>query len=252
LKAVTLLSGGLDSTTLAYKLKDDGYDLITLSFDYGQRHVKELEVAMHIAGDLLKVQWHVIDLGVSEALDDDLESLSTLLKGSALTDKSVPVPEGHYAEDNMKITVVPNRNAIMLSIAYGVAVAEKADLVTFAAHSGDRAQYPDCTFEFVEAFNTALQIGNAWKGTERSVPTVTGPFLDWDKQRIAVEASRLGVPIAETWSCYAAGAIHCGRCGTCVERREAFELAGITDPTEYEDRDYWKQAVEEYAAGGTK
>lgn len=229
--AVTLLSGGLDSTTLAYYLRSKGYrEIIALSFDYGQRHKKELRAAQEIA-DLLDAEHHIITLGVA---DDGWATrpLSVLLGKNALTDSAVPVPDGHYAEDNMKVTVVPNRNAIMLSIAYGVAVARGAELVAFAAHSGDHRIYPDCRPEFVEALGRALELGNEWADP---LPRIEGPFLNTDKAEIVREASRLQVPFVQTWSCYKGGDSHCGTCGTCYERREAFEQAGIHDPTPYLD-----------------
>ena len=231
-QAVTLLSGGLDSVTLAYHLREDwGLDLIALSFDYGQRHKKELMVAGNIAYEL-GAEHHTITLGTNDGSHPYPKPLATILAGSALTDESVPVPDGHYAEESMKQTIVPNRNAIMLSIAYGVAVARGAKLVAFAAHSGDHAIYPDCRPDFVAALNGALNLGNAWADP---VPEIQGPFLNISKADIAREAVRLKVPIAETWSCYKGGDIHCGVCGTCTERREAFELAGVTDPTPYAD-----------------
>lgn len=132
----------------------------------------------------------------------------------------------------MKQTVVPNRNAIMLSIAYGVAVARGAELVAFAAHSGDHTIYPDCRPGFVDALNHALQLGNLWA---TPLPRIEGPFLYYSKANIVSAAARLNVPIEETWSCYKGGDIHCGTCGTCTERREAFELAAVFDPTPYAD-----------------
>lgn len=247
MKVVSLLSGGLDSSTLAYWLRDEYHDqaeqdgqveLICLSFDYGQRHRKELGAAINIA-DELKVEHHIIKLGVNDNPATQTEPIASILTGSSLTDDSVPVPDGHYAEETMKATVVPNRNAIMLSIAYGVAVAKEAELVAFAAHSGDHAIYPDCRPEFVAALNEALRLGNEWANP---LPDIIGPFLDMSKTAIAVQAKQLGVPIEKTWSCYKGGDIHCGTCGTCYERREAFKLAGIDDPTEYVDN------VTEFAA----
>jgi 7-cyano-7-deazaguanine synthase len=249
MKAVILLSGGLDSTTLAYHIiewysdragEDDAIvpgslELVALSFNYGQRHVKELQAAQNIA-EVLNAEWHVIEIGTSSDLDDNLSPLSAILGSSVLVDKNTEVPDGHYASENMKQTVVPNRNAIMLSIAYGVALAKGADLVAFAAHAGDHTIYPDCRPEFVEALGDAFRTGAAWTSDElSSVPQLVGPFLFHDKTWIASEAARLGVPIALTWSCYKGGDVHCGTCGTCYERREAFKLAGVEDPTEYLD-----------------
>jgi len=237
-KAVSLMSGGMDSTTLAYMLKSQGYDLHLLSFDYGQRHRKELFVAMQLAKEL-GADHDIVGLHVD--LEEGFLPLAALLKGSSLTDEAVPVPDGHYAEESMKQTVVPNRNAIMLSIAYGVAVAEGAKLVAFGAHSGDHAIYPDCRPEFVHALNHALILGNEWADP---VPRIEGPFLDRTKAQIATIGQGLGVPWEKTWTCYKGGEIHCGRCGTCVERREAFRLARVEDPTKYIDDTYDPPAPE--------
>jgi 7-cyano-7-deazaguanine synthase len=235
-RAVTLLSGGLDSTTLAYHLKKDfGYDLTCLSFNYGQRHKKELQAAQELAR-LLDAEWNVIYIGVNKGEDDYIKSLGSILGDSVLVNTDKAVPDGHYADDNMKQTVVPNRNAIMLSIAYGVALAQQADLVAFAAHAGDHRIYPDCRPEFVRDLNNTFQLGSAWEPSERlGLPRVTGPFLEKTKGDIAALAYYLGVPIEKTWSCYKGGEIHCGTCGTCYERREAFEEANVPDPTEYLD-----------------
>lgn len=235
--AVTLLSGGLDSTTLAYYMRNEGFDLVALSFDYGQRHRKELGVASYLA-TLMGIDHSIVSLGVLAEDGSGRYPLASILAASdsVLVNDSIPVPDGHYADENMKQTVVPNRNAIMLSIAYGVALAHKADHVVFGAHAGDHTIYPDCRPEFVEAVGDAFRVGAAWTQDElQSVPTVVGPFLFHDKAWIAAKAVELGVPIAETWSCYKGGDIHCGTCGTCYERREAFQLAGVADPTEYLD-----------------
>ena len=234
MKAVALLSGGLDSTTLAYYLRSK-YDaeLTCLSFDYGQRHKRELRAAKEIAEEL-GAEHHTVELRVQVPPLEHLvtKGLGYILGGSALTDESVPVPDGHYAEESMKQTIVPNRNAIMLSIAYGVAVARGAEMVAFAAHSGDHAIYPDCRPEFVEYLNLALRTGNTWATPQ---PDLVGPFLHMTKSDIAGMARDLAVPIERTWSCYKGEEYHCGVCGTCYERREAFEEAGIVDPTYYVD-----------------
>jgi 7-cyano-7-deazaguanine synthase len=136
----------------------------------------------------------------------------------------------------MKQTVVPNRNAIMLSIAYGIAMAKNANVLAFGAHAGDHTIYPDCRPEFVDALGDAFTLGAAWTEDERTAaPRLIGPFLDMSKADIAKLAHHLQVPIVLTWSCYKGGNIHCGTCGTCYERREAFELAGVLDPTPYLD-----------------
>jgi 7-cyano-7-deazaguanine synthase len=242
-KIVTSLSGGMDSATLAYLarydiLEKDGKfeygSLIALSFDYGQRHRRELAAAIDIAQEL-GIEHHIIGLRVNVAAEPGAMSapLASILGGSALTDDSVPVPEGHYADESMKATVVPNRNAIFLSIAYGVAVARDAGQVWFGAHAGDHAIYPDCREAFVELLDDALQLGSKWDDSTE-VPQVVGPFLNFTKTDIARLGARLGVPFELTWSCYKGGEKHCGRCSTCVERREAFRDSGIADPTQYE------------------
>jgi 7-cyano-7-deazaguanine synthase len=219
-KAIAIVSGGMDSVTLAYLLTSEGYDLHLLSFDYGQRHRKELEFAARCAG-VLGAQHDVVDLS----------SLTSLLKGSALTDAGVAVPDGHYAHENMKITVVPNRNAMMLSIAFVVAVAEGAAVVGAGIHAGDHAIYPDCRPAFAEAFDAMQRL--AVEGFGNPDLHLYTPFVDITKAGIVTIGYRLGVDYARTWSCYKGGEAHCGACGTCVERKEAFELAGVPDPTRY-------------------
>jgi 7-cyano-7-deazaguanine synthase len=174
----------------------------------------------------------------------DINAIGRLLTGSALTGGG-PVPDGHYAEETMRSTVVPNRNAIMLTVAFGVAAAEQADAVAAAVHGGDHFIYPDCRPDFVHAFEAMQR--HALEGVaEISLYT---PFLRISKAGIVSEGRRLGVPFAETWSCYKGGGVHCGRCGTCVERREAFHLAGVEDPTPYEDPDFWVEACRQHQAG---
>lgn len=218
--AVVIASGGLDSTTVAYWLAGNGSRLTMLSFDYGQRHRKELDFAVLIA-DRLGARHEVVDLG----------GLGRLLSGSALTDSAVAVPDGHYTAESMRSTVVPNRNTIMLSVAVGVAVASGADAVAFGAHAGDHAVYPDCRSEFFDLFAVLARVGNEGFVTEDF--RLLAPFIDQSKADIVRVGEQVGVPFAETWSCYRGGALHCGTCGTCTERIEAFELAGVDDPTVY-------------------
>ena len=161
----------------------------------------------------------------------DISSIGRLLKGSALTD-DVPVPHGHYAALNMATTVVPNRNAIMLSIAYGVAVAEGAEIVATGVHAGDHFVYPDCRPEFIEAFGAMQK--KAVEGFGDASLRLHAPFVEWSKADIVTTGARLGVPYADTWSCYEGGEFHCGLCATCGERIEAFQIAGVRDPTVYE------------------
>lgn len=217
MKAIAIVSGGMDSVTLAYLLASQGHALHLLSFDYGQRHLKELDYARRCAAKL-GVQYDVIDLS----------TLTHLLRGSALTDAKIAVPEGHYAAPSMAVTVVPNRNAVMLAIAYAVAVAEGAERVAIGVHAGDHPVYPDCRPSFIGAFE-AMEV----RATDRDIE-LYAPFVYMSKQDIVAVGAQLGVPYADTWSCYKGGKFHCGKCGTCVERREAFLLAGVNDPTEYQ------------------
>ena len=214
-----MVSGGADSVALAYLLASEGYSLRLLSFDYGQRHAKEIRYA-RVCAERLGAEHDVVDL----------RGVGGLLKGSALTD-DVPVPHGDYDEPNMALTVVPNRNAIMLSIAFGAAVADGAGIVAAGMHSGDHFVYPDCRPEFVEAFD-AMQT-KAIEGLDDEPPRLHAPFIRRTKAEIVALGASLGVPFADTWSCYEGEEEHCGLCGTCRERREAFEFAGVEDPTVY-------------------
>lgn len=217
-KVVTIYSGGMDSTVLLYHLIAEGYDVRAISIDYGQRHRKELESARTICGTI----------GLRNEVGD-LRGITHLLGGSSLTDTKIDVPEGHYAAENMKATVVPNRNMIMLSVAIGYAITLQAPYVAYGAHAGDHIIYPDCRPEFASAINTAAMLAD-WHQVE-----LLRPFVRMTEAEIAKRGAELGVPFELTWSCYKGGGVHCGRCGTCVERREAFVLAGLADPTEYEE-----------------
>ncbi|MFF0147004.1 7-cyano-7-deazaguanine synthase [Amycolatopsis sulphurea] len=218
--AIVIASGGLDSTVLAYWLAARGAKLTLLSFDYGQRHRVELEHAADIAS-LLGCPQKTIELA----------TLGRLLAGSALTDTVVPVPDGHYTDESMRATIVPNRNAIILDIAVAVAIVSKADVVAFGAHAGDHAIYPDCRPEFVERFTRTVRAAN--EGLLASDFEVLAPFLAHSKTDIVRIGAALGVPFERTWSCYRGQAMHCGTCGTCIERKEAFESNGLPDPTTY-------------------
>jgi 7-cyano-7-deazaguanine synthase len=212
----------MDSITLAYLLKKEGRELLLLSFDYGQRHKKEIDFARRCA-ERLGAQHRTVDLS----------GLNALMRGSALTDRAVEVPEGHYAAPNMAVTVVPNRNAVMLAIAYAAAVSEQAEIVAIGVHGGDHFIYPDCRPAFIEAFDRMQKLAVVGFGQENL--RLYAPFLHKTKHDIAALGAELEVPFAETWSCYKGGEKHCGRCGTCIERKEAFALSGVPDPTEYED-----------------
>ncbi len=219
-KAIAIVSGGLDSVTLAHLLAAQGYELQILSFDYGQKHRKELEFARDCA-QRLNAGFHIIDL----------TTLTPLIGGNALTDNKVTIPHGHYAEQTMNITVVPNRNAIFLSLAFGAAVAQRAQLVGFGVHSGDHFIYPDCRPAFIEAFEAMQK--KAIEGFGDPELKLYTPFLKTDKGGIVTQGHKIGVPFERTWSCYEGGALHCGECGTCVERKESFAKAKVADPTSY-------------------
>jgi 7-cyano-7-deazaguanine synthase len=220
MKAVAIVSGGMDSVVMAHLLKSEGHDLTLMSFNYGQRHKKELHFAGMASNDLDAN--HVIV---------DLSHLTGLISSSSLTNDEIEVPDGHYAEQTMKQTVVPNRNAIMLNIAAGYAVSIGAQFIATAVHGGDHYIYPDCRPAFIKATDTMLSIAN--EGFIDPSFRILAPFLYADKTFIASEGARLGVDFTKTWSCYKGGEIHCGSCGTCFERREAMRDAGVTDPTEY-------------------
>ena len=218
MKALVLFSGGLDSTVLAAQLLADGAETRLLSIDYGQRHAKELQQAEKIA-EALGLPHRILRL----------PDLGPLLGGSSLTDDQVELPEGHYAEESMKATVVPNRNMILLALAGGHALSLGFDTIAYAAHAGDHTIYPDCRPEFADAMETALGLAD-WEKL-----SLHRPFVNLSKTDLVKKGAELDAPFHLTWSCYAGREKHCGKCGTCVERKEAFALAKVTDPTEYED-----------------
>lgn len=218
--AVVIVSGGLDSTVLAYLLQACGTQMTLLSFDYGQRHRVELDFAAKTAS-ALGARHEVMDLSV----------LGGVIQGSALTDGGVAVPDGHYTDASMRVTVVPNRNAIMLDVGVGLAVATGADAVAFGAHAGDHPIYPDCRASFTRSFEQTARLGN--EGFIADDFQVLAPFLACSKSDIVGLGAVLGVPFEHTWSCYCGASQHCGSCGTCTERREAFQDAEVDDPTTY-------------------
>jgi 7-cyano-7-deazaguanine synthase len=216
MKTVAVFSGGLDSTVLLNHLLNAGDEVVALSVDYGQRHRRELVHAQRIA-ERLGVQWRLADLS----------GISPLIAGSSQTSFEIPVPHGHYAEESMKQTVVPNRNMIMLAVAAGWTISLRFDRLSYAAHTGDHTIYPDCRSEFVDSMRNSLSLAD-WHKVD-----LYTPFVTKSKAEIVSLGSSLGVDFAATWSCYEGGERHCGRCGTCFERREAFALSGVADPTEY-------------------
>ncbi len=216
MKTVLIYSGGLDSTVLLYELLATEDTVLALSVDYGQRHRVEIEHARRTA-ESLRVEWQLADLS----------GIAHLLAGSSLTRAEIAVPHGHYAEDTMKQTVVPNRNMIMLAVAAGWAIGRQADRVAYAAHAGDHTIYPDCRPEFAAAVDGAFRLAD-WHPIE-----LYCPFIAMTKAEIVARGAALRVDFGRTWSCYEGGPIHCGRCGTCFERREAFLRARVPDPTPY-------------------
>lgn len=227
---LVLLSGGMDSSTLlAHALIDPldperVVDALAVFVNYGQRHIRERQSAQAVADHY----------GV-ELVELDLRAFGASVR-SALT-APVAVPHGHYTAETMVATVVPNRNATMLAAAAGIASSRGCSIVVTAVHSGDHAVYPDCRPEFILAVSAAYELGCG--------VGVAAPFVGISKADIARKGASLGVPYSLTWSCYEGGQPgdpdqHCGRCGTCVERAEAFALAGVTDPTNYADPDFWR------------
>lgn len=211
-----IYSGGLDSTTMLYEYKDR--IALALSFNYGSNHnEKELQFAKENC-ERLGIEWLCINLTF---MHDHFRS--SLLEGSDA------IPEGHYNADNMKSTVVPFRNGIMLSVACGLAESRGLRYVMIANHGGDHNIYPDCRPEFITAMSDAMQ-----KGTDTQIE-IFAPYTNISKADIVRHGAEIGVDYSHTWSCYKGGKKHCGKCGTCIERHEAFELAGIKDPTEYEN-----------------
>lgn len=211
---LVLLSGGFDSTTLLAQHADTTG--LAVSVRYGQRHHREITAATVIAA-----HYQVPHLIL------DLTGWGMWLTGSALTDSAVDVPHGHYADEVMKATIVPNRNATLLMAAAGLAVSRGLSRVLTAVHAGDHPIYPDCRPDFITAADQCARLGTGGQ------VGIAAPFGGITKTDIARLAEELGVPIGLTWSCYEGGAVHCGKCGTCMERIEALRDAGVTDPTMY-------------------
>ena len=221
--SVILLSGGLDSSVLLYKMAKEG-TVYPITINYGQKHSKEISAARNICESLGKdmlQRWKYVDLSV----------LRSLLP-SALTETDKKIPEGHYEDESMKATVVPNRNMILLSVAAGYAQGLGVKTVAYAAHSGDHAIYPDCRPEFIYELKLAIASATGWLSGEGVV--LLSPFSSMTKAEVVLLGSELRVPLSMTWSCYNGREKHCRKCGTCVERQEAFRLARVKDPTEYE------------------
>lgn len=214
--SVIIVSGGMDSITLLYDKKDE--IALGISFDYGSNHnAKEIPFA----------EMHCKRLGIKH-ITINLDFMHQYFKSSLLQGAEA-IPEGHYADENMKSTVVPFRNGIMLSIAIGIAESNHLKKVLIANHGGDHTIYPDCRPQFIQAIDAAANAG-----TFVNV-RVEAPYTNIMKGDIARIGKRLGLDYTETWSCYKGGEKHCGKCGTCIERKEALQEAGIHDATEYEE-----------------
>ena len=216
MKVCVLLSGGMDSVAAFYEVLGKHEVAACLSFDYG---------AKHNAREIPFAKLHAERNGVLHQVIP-LDFINRLFK-SDLLQSGGAIPDGHYAEASMKQTVVPFRNGIMLAIATGYAESIGTEGLVIAAHSGDHAIYPDCREPFMRAMATAMG-----EGTYAKIQLLR-PFIAMEKSGIARRGTELGIDFSETWSCYKGGEIHCGVCGTCVERREAFILAGLPDPTVY-------------------
>ena len=217
--SIIILSGGLDSTTMLYEYKDG--IALALSFDYGSNHnARELHFA----------RLHCQRLGILHIIIP-LDFIHQYFR-SSLLEGADAIPEGNYDDDNMRSTVVPFRNGIMLAIAAGMAETRGLRRIMMANHAGDHAIYPDCRRSFVDAMNQAIKAGT-YEGI-----TLFTPYTNLTKADIARHGKALGIDYSETWSCYKGGDRHCGKCGTCTERIEALREAGINDTTEYETPPY--------------
>ena len=214
--SIIILSGGMDSCTLLHEYKDN--IALAITFDYGSlQNKKEQKCASEQCGKL----------GIKHIIIP-LDFMKLYFKSALLSNDPADVPEGNYDDNNMKATVVPFRNGIMLAITCGIAESNGLQRVMIANHSGDHAIYPDCRQDFINAMSTAMQ-----QGTYEGV-TVFAPYTNLSKSDIARHGKELGVDYAMTYSCYRGGDKHCGKCGTCRERRQALRDAGIPDPTPYE------------------
>jgi 7-cyano-7-deazaguanine synthase len=220
-RIVAIVSGGLDSVTMAYHLHDQGHELDLLSINYGQRHVKE-----HLFAELAAQ-----DLGATHDVAD-LSPIGRLLSGSSLTDLTIDVPERNWGVIGDSPNIVPNRNALLLSAAFAVAVARRAEAVAVGLVADDHRSVPDSTPEFLDSFLAMEKI--ATLGYSHPDLTLTVPFQQYTKSEVVVLGEQLSVPWDKTWTCLRGGAVHCGRCAACWERQVAFQDAGVNDPTRYE------------------
>lgn len=234
-KLTLIVSGGIDSTTLLYEAltQTAKENIATITLLYGQKHARETIAATTIC-DHIGVKNQVVD--VSEV---------SRLFPSALTSAALSIPSGHYQAATMKQTVVPNRNAFLLSIGYGYAVSNGSDYLLYGAHAGDHFIYPDCRPAFVQALNKAFRLGNKGFGNV----SLTAPFITLTKSEIVAKGLRFFVPYEKTWSCYMGLNRPCLQCGTCTERTEAFMRNNVPDPLLRTDE--WEKAVEHYTKSKT-
>ena len=214
---VVIYSGGMDSFTLLHKARAEGLNVHAVSFNYGQRHVRELDCAREVCAQL----------GIPHKVVD-IRAMSAVMAGSALTSDDIDVPEGDYQEDSMKSTVVPNRNMILLALATGYAVTVEAGAVWYGAHGGDHAIYPDCRPEFVEKMDAVCKVANY------QPVAVKAPFMHLTKGDILAAGLQLNLDYSQTWTCYNGRDKACGRCSSCVERLQAFAEHQQQDPLAYE------------------
>ncbi len=225
-KAVVLLSGGLDSSTVLAIALEKRYEVIALTFEYGQKHNREIESAREIARHF--------------AVQDHIEMTLDLARfaDSSLTDKTLDIPEGRplsSISSNIPSTYVPARNLVFLSVASSLAESKGAEAVFIAANAVDFSGYPDCTPEFMEAFQKTLEVGTRVGRAGKAV-RVLAPIMKLSKAEIVKEAVRLRVPLEQTWSCYKGGRLACGKCDSCILRLQGFAEAGLKDPILYEVR----------------
>ena len=231
-KTVVVYSGGLDSTVLLTQCKQEYDEVIALNFDYGSKHNWSEREAAKVICKMLSIPLYLYDLpallyGVydSEGLYHPPGNLFT----SNLLKSGGEIPEGCYEEDSMKQTVVPFRNGVMLSLATGFAESREFNTIAIANHAGDHEIYADCRPGFIRSFQEAIR-----RGTDKKV-YLSAPFTNFTKAEIVKLGSEIGAPLELTWSCYKGEEYHCGMCATCRERKEAFELAGVSDPTEHKN-----------------
>ena len=216
MKILFILSGGLDSTTALYELRQEHEVVEALTFDYGQRHRREIASAQRIC-EILELPHRTIDIS----------NLNELLQGSSLTSPQIATPHGHYREETMKQTFVPNRNAIMINIAAGYAISRKIYGLGLGVHAGDHYIYPDTRPEFIASQEQTLSLANECEFK------LIAPFLHAHKSDIVARGHALGVPFEHTWTCYEGGKKPCGQCGSCTSRLEAFAKNNLTDPLVY-------------------